>query len=393
MTREAARGRARARAREAASRRARSAPKPFRDEKILASWNGLMAGALADAGRGARRSGARCRRAARALGVRRAGRSSSAEGDGRARVLRHVEGRRREGPRLPRRPRVRRRRGARSLRGHRRSRAGSTLARIAGRRDPRALPRRGEDDSFYFTPDDGEAILIRPKDPFDHAVPGGASIACKVLLRLGALVDAKYAEPATRAVESARAGRARQPLRDERHRRLGRPARARLGRRRPRRAARPARRARGPRARSAPRVSARSRPRVARSRPIPRSLEAARALAEGKAAQGEPVAYVCRGRTCSLPIRDPGDLARALRPICEPAQRRTGAKLGPEASDARSGAAALAGSADVAARAAGRVRGGPAGDDDVAGAHLLDGVGRSARRRAAPPRGRRAPGR
>ena len=43
------RGRARARAREDV-RRAREAAAPFRDEKILASWNALMIGALADAG-------------------------------------------------------------------------------------------------------------------------------------------------------------------------------------------------------------------------------------------------------------------------------------------------------------------------------------------------------
>ena len=43
----------------------------------------------------------------------------------------------------------------------------------------------------------------------------------------------------------------------------------------------------------------------ARSRP-------ARVLAEGKLGKPGPVAYVCRGRTCSLPIANPGELARAL---------------------------------------------------------------------------------
>jgi uncharacterized protein YyaL (SSP411 family) len=45
----------------------------------------------------------------------------------------------------------------------------------------------------------------------------------------------------------------------------------------------------------------------------PRSLDACRAVAEGKPAQAEPVAYVCRGRTCSLPLHDPRELAEALR--------------------------------------------------------------------------------
>jgi uncharacterized protein YyaL (SSP411 family) len=44
----------------------------------------------------------------------------------------------------------------------------------------------------------------------------------------------------------------------------------------------------------------------------PRSIEACRALAEGKPEEGEPAAYVCRGRTCSAPLRDPEELAEAL---------------------------------------------------------------------------------
>jgi uncharacterized protein YyaL (SSP411 family) len=45
----------------------------------------------------------------------------------------------------------------------------------------------------------------------------------------------------------------------------------------------------------------------------PASAAACAALAEGKPAKAEPVAYVCRGRACSLPIADPVELARALR--------------------------------------------------------------------------------
>jgi uncharacterized protein YyaL (SSP411 family) len=36
-------------------------------------------------------------------------------------------------------------------------------------------------------------------------------------------------------------------------------------------------------------------------------------LAEGKTGQGQPVAYVCKGRTCSLPIADAQELATELR--------------------------------------------------------------------------------
>jgi uncharacterized protein len=44
----------------------------------------------------------------------------------------------------------------------------------------------------------------------------------------------------------------------------------------------------------------------------PMALEACAALAEGKAPRAEPVAYVCRGRTCSPPIDDPTELAILL---------------------------------------------------------------------------------
>jgi uncharacterized protein YyaL (SSP411 family) len=37
-------------------------------------------------------------------------------------------------------------------------------------------------------------------------------------------------------------------------------------------------------------------------------------IAEGKTGGTAPVAYVCRDRACSLPLRDPSDLARALAP-------------------------------------------------------------------------------
>src|SRR5262249_41907937 len=53
-------------------------------------------------------------------------------------------------------------------------------------------------EGFFFTPKDGEALITRSKDPYDNAVPSGASMACRALLRLGALVDVKYMEIAER---------------------------------------------------------------------------------------------------------------------------------------------------------------------------------------------------
>ncbi len=280
--------------------------KPFRDEKILASWNGLMAGALAEAG-AALGEPALVEAAARALGfVERV--LVVAEGEGRARVLRHAKDGVVRGPGFlddhafvadaaldlyeasghPRWVRL-----ARAL-------ADSILTHF---HDP-------EEEGFHFTPDDGEKILVRPKDPFDNAVPGGASIACKVLLRLGTLVDPKYAEPAIRAVEKLASSAYENPFGMS----VTVVSADRL--------------ARGsvdvvlvgPQASGAVRALAGAAHRAHLPHRVlawldpsdPSSLEACRALGEGKAAHDEPVAYVCRGGTCSLPIRDPGELARAL---------------------------------------------------------------------------------
>jgi uncharacterized protein len=42
---------------------------------------------------------------------------------------------------------------------------------------------------FFDTPNDGETLLIRPKDVQDNAVPCGNSLACEALIKLAALTD------------------------------------------------------------------------------------------------------------------------------------------------------------------------------------------------------------
>jgi hypothetical protein len=301
---EAALERARAKLFEAREQRV----KPFRDEKILASWNGLMAGALAHAG-AALDDPALIAAATRALDFVARVLVVPEEGGG-ARVLRHTRDGVVKGPGF--------------LDDHAFV-ADAALDVYEATGDVRwvALARSIADSilahfhdaatgSFDFTPDDGETILVRPKDPFDHAVPGGASTACRALLRLGSLAGEKYTSPAARAVEQLAAPAIDNPFGMSVTvasvdrlvtgsidivlvgPRSSAPLRA---------LAREAHRAYVP-----DRVLAYVDP------ADPTTLEAVRELAEGKPAQSEPVAYVCRGRTCSLPIRSPQALAAARAP-------------------------------------------------------------------------------
>jgi uncharacterized protein YyaL (SSP411 family) len=170
--------------------------KPFRDEKVLASWNGLMIGALADAG-GALGDARMVASAEKAfafvegklleerggeLRVRRHAKDGVAKGDGFLDDYAFV--------------------------------ADAALDLFEATGDARYVVRaRALGDTiqarfwdkaqkgFFFSPDDGEALIHRAKDPFDHAVPSGTSIACKALLRLGAIADASYARVATEQLE------------------------------------------------------------------------------------------------------------------------------------------------------------------------------------------------
>ncbi len=283
-------------------------PKPFRDEKILASWNALTIGALADAG-GALGETAMLAAAARAMDyVERV--LLAPEGQSRARVLRLAK----DGAA----------KGSGFLDDHAYvADAALDLYDATGAARYVQLARRLADSilvhfhdekegGFFFTPDDGESILVRAKDPYDHAVPAGATVACRVLLRLGALVDERYAATATRSVERLAGAAADNPmgmsgtlsLVDRLVRgsvdvvlvgaRGSEPTRSRELERAPMRAYLP------------DRVMAWVDP------SDPASIEACRLLAEGKPAEPQPAAYVCRGRTCSLPVQTAEELAKLL---------------------------------------------------------------------------------
>ncbi|HEY8086234.1 MAG TPA: thioredoxin domain-containing protein, partial [Polyangiaceae bacterium] len=280
-------------------------PKPFRDEKLLASWNGLMIGALAEAGAALDPSLVRMAVAAmeyvdRVLvehdangnaRVKRLAKDGVAKGHGFLDDLAYLAD------------------AAIDLYEATGDPRWVTLARalarsiVAHHLDP-------SDGGFFFVPDDGETILVRAKDPYDHAVPSGASVACRALSRLGTLVDPRLGEIATRAIETLGPAAERNPagmsnsvlLADRVVR--GSTDVVLVG----------PRSAEGTRALAGAVFRANIRYRVlAWADPAdPASIEACSVLAEGKLGHPGPLAYVCQGRTCSLPIRDPGELARAL---------------------------------------------------------------------------------
>ncbi len=58
-----------------------------------------------------------------------------------------------------------------------------------------------KDGGFFYTAGDHEALLARPKDPFDNAVPGGNGVAIRALVALGvATGEGRYLDEAGRAL-------------------------------------------------------------------------------------------------------------------------------------------------------------------------------------------------
>jgi uncharacterized protein YyaL (SSP411 family) len=188
-------------ARERLHARRATRPQPARDDKVLAAWNGLAIGALADAARvlGAsgdpalEAAGARYRDAATAAATLVVGSLLGPDGhlrrswkDGRASADGVLEDYANLGEGLL---------ALYEATGDERwftrsvALADAILARFA---DPAG--------GFFDTAHDGEALVVRPKGTQDNAVPSGGATATLLLLRLGALT----AEPRYRAAaESA----------------------------------------------------------------------------------------------------------------------------------------------------------------------------------------------
>ena len=163
----------------------------------------------------------------------------------------------------------------------------------------------GHEGRWFDTADDAEALMVRPADPLDGATPSGASLVAEALLAAGHLVPAalagRYAAAADATLASSTPVLARLPRSGGHWLAVAESA------------------VRGP-----------IQIAVACDRPDSELLSAARTLAPGGAVvvggpinssellidrgrvNGSDAAYVCRGKTCDLPVTTAGDLAAAL---------------------------------------------------------------------------------
>ena len=273
---------------------------PFRDEKVLAGWNGLVLRALADAGAALGRP-AWVEAAARGLdfvlsAMRREGRLLRSWKDGEARIGGFLEDYAALGNAL--------------LSAHE-----ATL-------DPRWLGEAGwcaervlelfwdpGEGVFYDTAKDAEPLVVRPRDAMDNAVPSGNSLAVELLMRAGHLFsDEEMDRVAARALESEARVALSYPsafgrLLSLATRRLmapvevavvGPPGEARAG------LLDAALRPWIPQ-----RVLAGGEERDSPPFPIP--------LLEGRGTKdGRPTAYVCSGYACRLPVTTPEDVGEQL---------------------------------------------------------------------------------
>ena len=167
---------------------------------------------------------------------------------------------------------------------------------------------------FYDTARDGEALIIRPRDPLDNATPAGNSVAASVLLRLAVITGRDhYRERAEATLAAQREGMARYPTAfGEALQALdfaltptvevalvGEPDA--VGTQALQRA-----------------VYEHFRPNkvVLGRAPADRSLEALSPLLEARDQRdGRPTAYVCEHYACQAPTTDPAELRRQLAAV------------------------------------------------------------------------------
>jgi uncharacterized protein YyaL (SSP411 family) len=276
--------------------------RPFRDDKVLASWNGLVIAALADAS-------AALGEPALLAAAEKAFDHIEAKLVAKGRVMRLLKGETVKG------------RGflddyafvsAAALELYEVTGNAKRLATAASIAEE-MLARFWDqvDRGFFFTPDDGESLICRSKDPFDQAVPSGGSIAALVLLKLGAMVDEKHLPYAEKSLEQLAPAAVNNPFAFGQT--LGVLDRL----------------VRGstdivifgepddPRARELHRAALSTyvpnRNVVLANPRDPASMRAALLLTRDKPTESRAIAYVCRGRTCSAPVGTPDELLLLLR--------------------------------------------------------------------------------
>ena len=187
----------------------------------------------------------------------------------------------------------------------------------------------GEHGGFYFTADDHEQLMHRSKSFGDEAVPAGNAIAAQALTRLGLLLgETRYLDAAARTLRAAWA-----PLQHYPHAHASMLVAL-------------ARASRPSGAGDHPRATRRSRPAGAtaltKKYSPTRQVFAIETDATGlpaaladKRALDTTVAYVCRGTTCSEPVR----ALAALLALCR-AEARPTSRLSASCAPASCGASA-----------------------------------------------------
>jgi uncharacterized protein len=179
-------------------------PAPLRDDKVLTSWNGLMIAAYADG--------------YRVLKVESYRKAAEKAADFLLAKLRAPDGR------LLRTYRA----GVAKLPAYQEDYAflAHGLLRLhAATGDARRLSQAREltdrmiadfadpkEGGFFYTADDHESLLARPKDPYDNALPSGNSVAIRNLVALSALTgDPRYLDEAGKALDAFSATLAQVP--------------------------------------------------------------------------------------------------------------------------------------------------------------------------------------
>ncbi len=278
-------------------------PRPFRDDKILASWNALLLSALADAGRAFDEPSW----------------IVAAE-----RAFRRIEQRLVTKGRVGRFLKDEMVKGEVGFLDDQSYFANAALDLYEATHDPRYVEVAravvdqmilhhwdAAEGGFYFTPDDGEALIARTKDAFDHAVPSGLSMAVLACLRLGEIADVKYHEVGEKQAKLLASAALDNPFAfgqlvcDVDRLVRGTVDVVVVGP-----ASSPATRALTS---EAFRAYLPNRNIVVVDPANPESKKVAAVLAEDKPTHGEPAAYVCRGRSCSAPVTSPADLAALLK--------------------------------------------------------------------------------